>query len=149
MLSGRGALHALIGHVLAMAAVIALLTAPAGWIVKLLAIAALFPCWRHVVTKTDRPEQLSLWHDGTALLSMAGQPGPAVQTGHAWVSSFLCVVCVRLEDDSKTRHCLVYAAHNHPDDFRRLKAWCRAGLPSVGTVSENTRSSRTQGGSPA
>ena len=45
-------------------------------------------------------------------------------TGQAWVSRWLCVFNWR-DGSGRSRPCLVMAARNHPDDYRRLRVMLR------------------------
>lgn len=122
---------AAIGYVLALLATVTLLTASGSWSSKLPLLGVLLLSWRSLARLPGTVGQLSLWDDGLAWLDAEDGKQEGTQTGQAWVTSLFCVVTVRLNESGQFRHCVVCAAQNHSDDFRRLRAWCRIGMAGM------------------
>ena len=66
-------------------------------------------------------EQFGCLRDGTALLrTVSGQEINAILGRHSWVSRWVCVVALYVVDNNTKHHCVICAAENHPDEYRRL-----------------------------
>ena len=69
----------------------------------------------------SRAGAIQLLADGTALLrTVSGQEINTVQGRHSWVSRWICVVTLYVVDNNTKHHCVICAAENYPDDYRRL-----------------------------
>ena len=99
-----------------------------AWSWKALAIAALLVT--HVFTsrrmkKNGVPGSLRLFNDGAATLEYAGRETLILQSSHAWVSRWICVLPLRSLPGADIIYCMVLASNNHPDNYRQLLACLR------------------------
>ena len=69
----------------------------------------------------SRAGAIQLLADGTALLrTVSGQEIKAILGRHSWVSRWVCVVALYVVDNNTKHHCVICAAENHSDEYRRL-----------------------------
>ena len=103
---------------------LAILITPAGWAWKFGSILLLILASISVHTGSvhqSRAGAIHLLSDGAALLRTdSGQEINAIQGRHSWVSRWICVVTLYVVDNNTKHHCVICAAENLPDDYRRL-----------------------------
>lgn len=125
-----GASGLLAGAPLAIAwlAGLGLLAAPAPFSWRLLSLAALALCyrlvcrgWRH----TTNPGRLRLFPDGLGTLDRSGTERHIQLGGTAWLSPWICVIPLKTAPGAAIMPCMVCAAENRPDDYRRLRVLLR------------------------
>ena len=122
------------GHLaLAALAAVVLLTTPTDWAWRLVALVALVLSCVHFRRSAKRrsPEfRLVLFGDGAAMASSPGGQERVLTwtlTG-AWMSRRLCIVPLSESSGAGIIHCVILAARNNPDEYRRLLSWLRLGL---------------------
>jgi hypothetical protein len=108
----------------------AILSSAAAWPWMMVALLALLLVDRLVargLRQRQHSTRATLGLDGVLRLQRGGREHLATWTGHAWVCRWFCAVDWVSLTEPRRGQALVFAAHNHPDDFRRLRVLLRLG----------------------
>jgi hypothetical protein len=118
---------------LASLGILAILISPANWIWKLLSILLLIllACFMHARSvHEERSGTIRLDADGTAVLrTSCRREVIAAQGQHGWVSRWFSVMTLYQAGNGGKYFCVICAAENHPDEYRRLLKFLRMRTP--------------------
>ena len=133
--SGHGYGSKWVRALLASLSILAILASAANWKWKLgsVLVLALFLCLLHTGSiRRNHSGAIRLFVDGTALLqTVCGQEINTVQGRHGWISRWFSVLTLFDTHQGRKYLCVIYAAENHPDDYRRLLKFLRMYPPST------------------
>ena len=118
---------------LASLGILAILLTPANWIWKLCAVLLLilFSIFVHARSvHQSRSGVIRLFADGTAWLrTLSRREVNAVQGRNGWVSRWFSVLTLYEARNGRKYYCVICAAENHPDEYRRLLKFLRMHTP--------------------
>jgi hypothetical protein len=129
--AGAGTWFKILYFLVALLAVLAILTANTGWFIKLTVLGTLFlfycfSNWQIRQQKSIR--QLRIYSNCTVtLIGRTGQEFPGILERDNWTTRWISVVPVGRFDRWGTQRLLVCASRNHASDYRQLIKKLRLG----------------------
>lgn len=99
-----------------------------AWSWKILTLLALLATYLFTslkMKKNEVPGSLRLFSDGAATLEYADRETLILQSSHAWVSRWICVLPLRSRPGADIIYCMILASNNHSDNYRQLLACLR------------------------